>query len=799
MPHPVWDRLSALSEDEFRKAVLIPLLAETDGIDQVTDVHGTSERGLDIVFCTSDPVRKQIWYGLQLKKGDISGGGSRKQTVQEIITQLGLASGFRHKVAVGKAGEYAMDIYIVACSGKISQTAREEIATRMNPLQVEFWDLAKIIGKAKDVMPELLQVADGEAVTYLKRLAGEVDRLDALDQVSGVADRKLSEVFVDPTVRRRVDPNVSEARTAGPGTPAVAATDVGFLDHSIVLIGEQNEGKTSILRMIALKAATAILSGSTDDPSAARVPLMIRATDVVRLGSVSSAASSAFSRLGASSHADAITENPEQLARYLILLDGFSELQNEEDKITCASLVADESNDEGPRYVITARPDDFLAPRHFASQHHYTISPFSSKDVAKLVRSWVKDHPVEDVPARLVERVRDALQLPGSPIPAIIGVMMYEKEQRFITNTADAVDRYMVIRLGRYASEMGLPFKVDWSRKQDLLAELAFSMVQQEAVSVGRAVAEEQFGSTYARLGERNLAVVALQELIDAGVLLESSGEVSFFRSAFRDFFAAHHLLNSPQEFDGFFEEKLFDRKWGHVLVFAAGLRRKNTKLLTRLNEKVNQERDQLSVADREDYLYGAYLLGRILSNSEFSDAPPRLSVLRTTTAAAKESADLLAVEAVKQFGPIGNVVSLVGIEQTLFVSIGVPWLEKQIGDLAADETMDEEERYLLASVYSQMGCEGWADSLLSVSKGAKSPRVVAALTVAAHMIESQRTIPPDATEAWRGFKLELERGRKRLGKAFEAAFELKHRLLEIERDRVRRLTNQSKGSKKGG
>ena len=57
--------------------------------------------------------------------------------------------------------------------------------------------------------------------------------------------------------------------------------------------------------------------------------------------------------------------------------------------------------------------------------------------------------------------------------------MLYEKERKFITNTADAVDRYMVIRLGRYAHEMGLPFEVDWARKQDLLGELAFRMVEE--------------------------------------------------------------------------------------------------------------------------------------------------------------------------------------------------------------------------------------------------------------------------------------------------------------------------------
>src|SRR5205807_2042997 len=159
------------------------------------------------------------------------------------------------------------------------------------------------------------------------------------------------------------------------------------------------------------------------------------------------------------------------------------------------------------------------------------------------VRHWIKDAvKVHDVAERLIERVRDALQLPGSPIPAIIGVMLYEKEQRFITNTADAIDRYMQIRLGRYAREMGIRMEVNWARKQDLLGEIAFAMVEEGRDFVKKEEAARAMSAIYERLGEDDRTDVALKELVDAGVFLETEGTVRFYRTAFRDFFAAHHL-----------------------------------------------------------------------------------------------------------------------------------------------------------------------------------------------------------------------------------------------------------------
>lgn len=787
--NPVYERLEALSENELRRNIIVPLLAQTEGVHQVTDVHGTDERGLDVVFCTKDAIRT-TWYGLQLKKGNISGGGRGNQTVKQIVDQLELARISPHSVASPPAGDYRIERFIVATSGRISQTARSEIARRLEPMSVEFWDLSEIVKRAKGSFADLLKLADAEMVTYLSALRDECEFLDALDQVPGVAERRLSDVFVEIGLKRRIDPSLTGDRESYPGS----ATPALFLRHeekSTVVIGEQNEGKTAILRMIAIRSCEDLLDGG-DQEGNTKIPVLLRASDILTSTSVPRAVAKALEKKGATTRAARIDEDC-SLSDYIILVDSFSELPAEEAKNACAELILHSEEHQAGHFIVAARPDDFLRPQYFSSAHHYSIPPLNQEEIRSLVRRWTKDAvTVQDVAEKLIDRVRDALQLPGSPIPAIIGVMLYEKEQRFITNTADAVDRYMQIRLGRYAREMGVPMEVNWARKQDLLGELAYEMVRGGNESVEYDMAVNLLDKIYSRLGEEEKSRVAIQELIDAGVLLESEGHLRFYRTAFRDFFAAHHLNRKAQEFDDFFERNFFARRWGQVLVFAAGLRRHNSDLLLRLNDIVEKERNQLSVASSEDYLYGAYLLGRILSNSDYSDNDPRVAVLTTTIAAANESARLLGLEAKEQFGNIGEVISLIGTEHTLFVAVGVPWLQKQIMALAADPDLPEEERYLFTSLHTSLAGKDWIKVFHEMVTVAKSPRVIAALLITANILESSRQFSDTEKKLWKGVRTSLARKHRQFKAPIARALKLKSKILELEQQRMRRLAAQN-------
>lgn len=789
MKKDVRERLGSLTENELRKEVIIPILERTPNLKQITDVHGANEKGLDVIFFAEDHIRRTC-FGMQLKKGDLSGGGSKRDTVSQIIDQLNLASEFKHPVAIQPSGEYRIERFIVATNGRISTAAQDEIASRVNPIGVDFWDLTEILRRANEVYPEILQATvDAETIDYLKYVEAKCETLDSLDQLTGIAKRNLSDVFVEPAVRRRFDPTLADSKGGRKKhhTHSVGALSLADGEKGVVVIGEQNEGKTAILRMLAIQRIRSILNGDVDIDEHAQIPILVRASRVLHHGALAPAAGDALRKGGASQRAESLTKDLD-FSPYLVLVDGFSEIATEDHKKQTADIL--EASTSGAKLVVAARPDDFLRPGFFDEFDHYTIKDFEQSQVRQLIQKWTRDAVVvEDVAEKMVDRVRDALQLPGSPIPAIIGVMLYEKEHKFITNTAEAVDRYMVIRLGRYSEEMDIRMDVEWQRKQDLLAEVAFQMVQDGLDEVAYDQAIAIMNAFYDRIGEPSQSKIAIRELISTGVLEpKGSDYLAFFRLGFRDFFAAKRIVSQHDSVKSFFLGHAFDRRWGQALVFAAGLRRHNSDLLVELNSLVRKERDQLSVGQSEDYLYGAYLLGRVLSNSDAAEKAPRLEVLRTSLQAGRESAEMLAKEAEEQFGPIGQVVALVGTEQTLLVTVGVPWLAEQYLELFTDPALQEEERYLLASVYSHLACDDWMQVLESAISEAKSPRVVAALLMLVHVLDTQRNFVGEEGRNWKQLQTDLQRTHKRFGKSVDHLLEVRDPLLKIERQRLRRL-----------
>jgi hypothetical protein len=807
----LWKDLNELSEQRLRVEVILPLLQHTPGLESISDVHGKNEAGLDVIFFTRDAVR-QTCFGVQLKRGNIGGGGTGSQTVEDVIGQLKLARKFKHPVAVGNAGSHRIERFIVATSGNITEGARREIAETLEGLDIDFWDGHEIVRRINKYYPDLLSGIDGRTVAYLNELIETYDRLDALDQLQLIQRRTLSDIFEDPQLRRKYAPSVVSATAARSaagephpkGVKANALTPspksgrlsrllpTGVLytnKDSSVVIADQNDGKTSLLRMLAIKRARQLLSGSVQDDED-QLPVLVRARNILDAASMEAALVVELRRLSGAALED---ELPELLSdgAVIVSVDSFSELPSEEEKDQCAALIDTFlKKHRRVRTIIAGRPADFLEPKFFVSLTHYQIVAFSDKQVASLTQKWTHGLMRQsDVTKTMVGRIKDALQLPGSPIPAIIGVMVFEEEKRYITNTADAVDTYMTIRLGRYSREMGIKQEVEWSRKQDLLAEVAFSMVEQgvESLSTNEVVAE--FDRIFARLGEVPRGATAVGELVDSGVLAEIDGQLYFHRTAFRDFFAAQHLFRRRSaEFDAFFERNLWDKRWGSVLMFAAGLRRHNTELLLRLNELVKEEKDRDISGARSEYTYAAYLLGRLLTNSEASDASSRLDVLRTCLDACHQSIPDF-VEAVRpDLGNVAELAALIGVEQTFLVTVGVPWLALQFQELALDESLSEEERFLVASVNADIGSDGCIDVLERLSRKFRQPRVLLVLFgLVKRLLKERHTSSADRKRLKTIEKLVL-RGLTGHREEVKRLLQFRSKALEIESRRIRRL-----------
>lgn len=772
-------KLDQMTASELVSRVLSPVLSR---IPTVAAIEApTEESPWSLTFDIEGPIRSTR-YAVLVRAGDIAVAGQSGQTVEQIVDRSEVTR------AIAEAKGKSIDIVLVVAGGRISRAAKAELTTRFAPVPVEVWDGNDIERRVAESYPELLLPAQQGRIEYMASLRNQFDRLDVLDQLPGVSAKNLSDVFVEPMLKRKIDPSIAESEDRARGLQPVPGLKLPDTHPHVVIVGDQNDGKTTLFHMIAITAAQEFLGGRAGESDP--IPVVLRANQLLKAGTVEAAVEEAIRRFTNDLNwLSSIT--PEEL---LLLVDGFSELHDNKDKREVEVLVEEwgGSQDER-RWVIAARPEDFLTPDYFNRAAVYHFAEFSDKQVKDLVQRWTRGAVgMPDVAQKLVGRVRDALQLPGSPIPAIIGVLMYEEEKRYITNTAEAVDRYMVIRLGRYAREMGLAQEVDWTRKQDLLADLAFDMVKNDIDEVGYETAQEYFDSVFDELGEEPKSDTALTELIEGGVLDLHDGKVGFHRTAFRDFFAAHYVNSRGRIFDDFFKANLFDRRWGSVLTFAAGLRRHNTELLTELNATVRKEKGHALIDVSSDYIYASYLLGRILSNSEAAHEGARLEVLRTCLDACKDSLPRFEVEAVDQFGPIGRLAALVGIEQTFFVTVGVPWLQKQFRDLAQDPEVTEEERYLLLSAHAQLGGEGWIGGLREGLKEIRSPRGLIAMSVLLQTVRSDRDLEEAEDRDLKQVEKSLERKIGKNRDAVKGLLKIRSKLLQLEVDRVRRLENRN-------
>lgn len=784
----LWSQVTDMSEQELRLQVVIPLLRATHGISNVTDVHGPNERGLDIVFTVSSEV-EELTYGLQLKKGAIAGGGTGTGTVKEVVDQLQLANSYAHPVTT-KAGTFQIDRFVIATSGNISATARDEITRRLGKIPVIFWDQNELMSRIHSTLPQLLEISDGETVNYLRQVRARYDVLDALDQVPGVAKRTLTQVFIEPNVRRTFDPTVTTSDTPGVARALFGALSLLKQAHNALLVGDQDSGKTTVLRMIALSHATALLEGSKEDSHIhCGVPVLVRAKDVLGNAlSVRNGVAAEVCRLGGSALMHSL-DSDLAAGNYFLLVDGFSEFAKEEDKELLGQLLH-QFAEEYPRtrIVVSARTVDFLRPHYLQSFYQYQLVDFDAKQVGRLLDRWTTGSKTfADVGQKMVERLRDALQLPGSPIPATIGVMLHEEQNRFVTNTAEAIDRYMVIRLGRYAHELGMRQQVEWVRKQDMLAEVAYDMVDNEIDTLVEAEFVGRFNAILRRQGDDEVGDVAFRELVDSGVLVNDGVAFGFHRSSFKEFFAGHHIFRRL-DLDEFTFAEFRKRKWGGAIVFAAGHKRANSSLLSRLAAEVQGRLDAAVGEPDDDALYSAFVLGRMLSNSDASDHADRVAALRTVLHACCASIPSFERIIVDQYGPIGKLMALIGAENSLFITLGVPWLRRQVLDIIDESETTEEERYLLTSMYAHLGFDDSYAILAKAAQRSTSLRVLVALDILVRQLVQVRTVAGGEEAArWELSKI-IKRKLSGRGNDIRSMLKLKSRVLEVERQRMRRL-----------
>ena len=127
------DKLKKLDEKQLRKEILIPLLKYIDA-QNVIDMHGSEEEGIDIYFETFDIFGNRLRLGMQVKSVDlVYSARPSNGNLLTILNQIKMA--FSKKVRIitsDRSGEVYIDgFYIVTC-GRITEPAIRYIYENRN-------------------------------------------------------------------------------------------------------------------------------------------------------------------------------------------------------------------------------------------------------------------------------------------------------------------------------------------------------------------------------------------------------------------------------------------------------------------------------------------------------------------------------------------------------------------------------------------------------------------------------------------------------------------------------------------
>ncbi len=131
--------LILLTEDDFRKKIVIPLLHDIKAFS-IVDLHGINECGLDIFFEQRDIFKRNRCYGIQCKKGNINRSASNiPNSIITICNQIELA--FTKEFRDSENKKVKINGFYLVVSGQINGFAKEYISEKSGKLPyIDFID-----------------------------------------------------------------------------------------------------------------------------------------------------------------------------------------------------------------------------------------------------------------------------------------------------------------------------------------------------------------------------------------------------------------------------------------------------------------------------------------------------------------------------------------------------------------------------------------------------------------------------------------------------------------------------------
>lgn len=389
-----------------------------------------------------------------------------------------------------------------------------------------------------------------------------------------LGDKNLDDVFVEPPITKRTVSTAAAGeseRFESEQDNKVSLSDIGGSTQNFVIYGNQEFGRTSILRKLALDS---VESTCTQDLFC-QIPVLIDFGDI-RAGS---------ERVLRLLRANFLSEPEEfsvanllEAGRVLILVDDVDFADGQRMKILCDFIDGHRNN----RFILTTLMrqnatygGDLIVDLELSvSFEHVFLHAFSRKNMRSLVRKWGMAGAEDgDVVINRIAREFSSMNIPVTALNGTILLTLYNDSSNFESpiNRAELVNRFIEYLLEKQSIREAFRSSFDFKNKTHILSHLAQYMVTRDEYILDQSEVVGHFKDYIDEIGLSEDASEILDGFLSARILdLSQSKQVKFRYRFFIEYFIAQRMQDSHGFRSFVLEEENYLRFVNEIQYYAA-------------------------------------------------------------------------------------------------------------------------------------------------------------------------------------------------------------------------------------
>jgi len=573
-------QLNALSEDEFRQQVLVPLLKKMD-YENVRLRHGAKEYGKDITYSESSKLNIN-YYAVVAKIGDISGAAAGKKTTLIVTIEDQIKQAFTipiQDVTDAHIDERYVNQVIIWTTGKISDNAQKRI---MNDLKTEhrnnirFIDGNGTVDFLEKYYPSFFTLGDVSISNYFENAKLAYSRLDEIYSAGGTnAQKQLPAVFVSPTLE--YIPKIRSKQSRQEGLPNQRYSFSKLLEQrrSTFLLGEMGSGKSTILRRLLIQ----IIENNEHKLQKYPIPVLIRYKNLALEGDapIFDAVAKEYARLSENMFLDEVKTILTE-GNFTILLDGLDEMDSEQD-IDIALKATQKFMGLFPKNIIiiaSRMMEIFKTTSFFTNFSIYKIEDFSLYQMKELITKWFGSDDFHGKQLiKLISQPMTLSTLPFTPLTLSLIAILYQSGfNELPANLTELFQKYIELALGRWDMGKDLSSQIDWKKKLLVMRKISWDMLQDLNPEIKLSTIKDYIQNLSIERGLLIDESLFFREMVErSGLLIQNlDGGFEFKHQAFMDYFAGEELNTRANSIE-FIIEKFPHPLWSRAIFFACGLK----------------------------------------------------------------------------------------------------------------------------------------------------------------------------------------------------------------------------------